>query len=62
MIKITYESELKKDVIYDADDFRICSGVPFTRDGLYIQKGGRDVAYIRDILTIEKVEKVEVME
>lgn len=58
MIKVTYRSVLKGTEFYNADSFRIVEGVPFTKSGIYIEKDDETVAYIRDILSVEKVEKV----
>lgn len=60
MIKVTYRSVIKGTESYNADRFRIVEGVPFTKSGIYIENDDETVAYIRDIASVEKVEKVYV--
>lgn len=59
MIKVTYKSLTKGTKTYEADNFRIVEGIPFTAGGIYITKDDETVVYIRDIHSVEKVEKVD---
>lgn len=59
MIKVTYKSRLKGTETYNADNFKIVDGVPFTKSGIYITKDDETVVYIGDVYTVEKIEKIE---